>query len=220
MHVVDDPQGGARVRRVLHVHPHEAPAGSGVLHDLLKVRPAKLLVQRQAESGGLDGDAALQAVLVQSVYDLLVVAKLRGGIGLTLGALAEQVYGGDASLLVQVADRLHGLLQRIARDVAAGDLLHYRPRYHGYRLRYGLVYNPHGLSPPTRGAVLPMILLQAPHYSCRRPDMRDREISSAPHVKLFSSRPCLEEKRHPRSAAVRRRSDAVSRSRPRPPHRR
>src|SRR5215208_1793087 len=106
-----------RVRGVLHIDPHEASPAGGVLDYLLEVRPAQLLVQGQPEPGQLDGDAALQIVFVEGVNYLLVVPQLRSGVGLALGALSQEVYGGNAALLVEVPDRGDGLLQRVAGDV-------------------------------------------------------------------------------------------------------
>jgi hypothetical protein len=36
-------------------------------------------------------------MFVERVYDLLVVVERPDGVGLALGALTEQVYGGDAA---------------------------------------------------------------------------------------------------------------------------
>src|SRR5215204_769147 len=142
--VVNNLQRRPRVRRVLHVDPHEAAPFGGVLDDLLQVRPAELFVQGQPEPGELDGDAALEAVFVERVYDLLVVLQLRRRVGLALGALAEEVDGGDAALLVEDPDGGERLIQRIAGYVAAGDPLHDGPRDEGHRVRYGLVHYSHG----------------------------------------------------------------------------
>src|SRR4028118_1007224 len=136
VHIVDDGQGGVRVGGVLHVNPDEAAPLASVLDDLLDVGPAQLFVQGEAEARELYGDAAREAVLVQGVDDLLVVLELARGVGLALGALPEEVDGDDAALAVQFADRLDGLVQRVAGDVAAGDLLDDGPRYDGHRVRY------------------------------------------------------------------------------------
>ena len=141
--ILDDPQRRLRVGRVLHVDPHKAAPFPGVLDDLFQVRPAELLVQGQPEPGELDRDAALEAVRVQRVDDLLVVFQLRGGVGLALGALTEEVDGGDAALLVEVSDRGESLIQRIAGYVAAGDLFHDGPWDGWYRVCYGFVYYSH-----------------------------------------------------------------------------
>src|ERR687893_164553 len=97
----DHLQRDAGIRRVLHVHPDEAAPGSRILDDLLQVRPAQLLAQREPEAGELHRDPRAEVMFVQRVYHLFVVAELSGGVGLALGALPEQVYGGDAALLVQ-----------------------------------------------------------------------------------------------------------------------
>ena len=145
--ILDDPQRRLRVRRVLHVDPHKAAPFSGVLDYLLQVRPAELLVQGQPEPGELDRDAALEAVRVERVDDLLVVLQLRRGVGLALGALTEEVDGGDAALLVEVSDRGDRLIQRIAGYVAAGDPLHDGPWDDGHRVRYGFVHYSHVSKP-------------------------------------------------------------------------
>ena len=88
-----------------------------------------------------------EVMLVERVDDLLVVPERRRGVGLALGALPEEVDGGDAALLVEVPDRGDRLLQRIAGDVAAGDLLHYGPRDDGHRVRYGFVHYSHVSKP-------------------------------------------------------------------------
>jgi hypothetical protein len=126
--ILDDPQRRLRVRRVLHVDPHKTAPFFGVLDDLLQVCPAKLLVQGQPEPGELDRDAAVEAMRVERVDDFFVVPERGRRVGLALGALAEKVDGGDASLFVQVSDRGDRLLQRIAGYIAAGDPLHYGPR--------------------------------------------------------------------------------------------
>src|SRR5215212_2602124 len=82
-------------------------------------------------------------MFVEGVYDLLIVTELGCGVGLALGALAEEVYGGDAARAVQVPDRGYRLLQRVARDVAARDPAHHGPRDDGHGVGYCLVKDPH-----------------------------------------------------------------------------
>src|ERR687894_756102 len=153
--IVDDLQGLVRVGGVLHVHPDEAAPDPRVLDDLLDVGPAQLLVEGEAEARELYGDAAREVVLVEGVHDLFVVFELAGGVGLALGALPEQVDGDDAALAVQFADRLDGLIQRVAGDVAARDLLDDGPRYDGHRIRYGPVHYSHAHKPRSASDIQP-----------------------------------------------------------------
>ena len=82
-------------------------------------------------------------MLVQDVYDLLVLFELRSGVLLVFGTLAEHIHGSGAALPVEVPDHLDGFFELFAGDVAAGDFLHYRPRDNRYRAGYGFVYDAH-----------------------------------------------------------------------------
>src|SRR5215204_3082844 len=103
--VVNNLQRRPRVRRVLHVDPHEAAPFFGVLDDLLQVCPAELFVQGQPEPGELDRDAAGEAMRVERVENFFVVPERVRRVALALGALAEEVDGGEAAPFVQASDR-------------------------------------------------------------------------------------------------------------------
>ena len=93
--------------------------------------------------------------LVECIDDLLVVLQRRRRVGLALGALTEEVDGGDATLLVEDSDRGDRLIQRIAGYVAAGDLLHNGPRDYGHRVRYGFVHYSHASKPHKTTSIAP-----------------------------------------------------------------
>src|SRR5215208_5725150 len=151
--IYDHVQRDARVGRVLHVHPHESALLTRVRDYLLQVRPAQLLVDREPEARELDRDPRFEVMFVEDVYDLLVLAERPGGVSLALGALAEQVYGSDATRAVQVPDGGHRLLQRVARDVAARDPAYHGPRDSGHGVGYGLVQYPHTQTPTWRSFI-------------------------------------------------------------------
>src|SRR5215204_116495 len=103
--------GDTCVRRVLHVHAHEAAPFGRVGHDLLQVRPAQILVQVQSEGRELYRDPGIQVVLVQGVEDEFVLPQRLRYVLLRRRALAEYVHRRSAALLVEVPDHGQRLFQ-------------------------------------------------------------------------------------------------------------
>jgi hypothetical protein len=143
VHVEHQFEGGPSVGRVLHVYPHEAASLPGVDHYLLQVPPAQVLVYVEPQARELHRDAARKLVRFEGVHDLLVLLELLRGVLFALGALAEDVHGRHAALLVQIPDGLYRLFEALAGHVATGDPAYYGAGDDGYGVGYRLVYYSH-----------------------------------------------------------------------------
>ena len=145
VHVYGDLYSLSGAGRVFHVNANEAVFLRRVLDNFLQFRPAEFLVHGEPETVQLDREAGVKTFLFEGVYDFFVLLELLGGVGLAVRALAEYIHRGDATIAVEILDNGYGVVQFVARDVAAGDLLHYRPGNDLDRTGYGFIYNTHVL---------------------------------------------------------------------------